>query len=191
MRAFEDGWIDERSRGRAAGSGERPRTADERRREIEAFRGRVLSVTYNLERLVDALIVWHLFRARDDGMAGVFEEDILHGGSLGLEKKVRLVRSIAEDWLYDEDDDPVGFGQAIVAAKSYRDQVAHWPTRLQPLEDQDGKVVDYAVFMEKGAVSTKLTVETRDRWLATIADASSRTQAVIDRITKHIQSGLE
>lgn len=191
MRAFEDGWIDERSRGRAAVSGECPRTADERRREIEAFRGRVLSVTYNLERLVDAVIIWHLFRDRDDGMAGVFEEDILHGGSLGLEKKVRLVRSIAENWLYDEDDDPVGFGQAIAAAKSYRDQVAHWPTRLQPLEDQAGNVVDYAVFMEKGAVSTKLTVETRGQWLATIADASSRTQAIIDRITKHIRSGLE
>ena len=144
MRAFEDGWIDERSRARAAGPVERRRTADDLRREIEGFRGQVLSVTYNLERLVDAAIVWHLFRDRDDGMAAVFEEDILHGGSLGLERKVRLVRSIAEDWLYDEDDDPVEFGHAITAAKSYRDQVAHWPTRLQPLEDTDGNVVDYA-----------------------------------------------
>ena len=148
-------------------------------------------MTYNLERLVDAAIVWHLFRDRDDGMAAVFEEDILHGGSLGLERKVRLVRSIAEDWLYDEDDDAVGFGHAITAAKSYRDQVAHWPTRLQPLEDTDGNVVDYAVFLEKGSVSTELTVQTRQKWIATIADAISRTQAIINRISKHIRSGLE
>lgn len=191
MRAFEDGWIDERSRMRVSGSIERIRSADDVRREIEGFRGRVLSLTYNLERLVDALIVWHLFRDRDDGMAGVFEEDILHSGSLGLERKVRLVRSIAEEWLYDEDDDPVGFGRAITAAKSYRDQVAHWPTRLEPLEDEAGRVVDYAAFIEKGSASTKLTKQTRDEWLAMIVDASAQTRAIIDRITAHVRSGIE
>ena len=191
MRAFEDGWIDERSRGRAAaGRVERPRTADDVRREVEAFRGRVLSLTYNLERLVDAVIVWHLFRDRDDGMAGVFEEDILHGGTLGLERKVRLVRSIAEDWLYDEDDDPVGFGRAIAAAKSYRDQVAHWPARLQPLEDETGSPVDYAAFIEKGTASTELTTRTKGDWLATIENASLRTQTIIDRIKDHIRLSL-
>ena len=191
MRAFKDGWIDEGSRRRAAGPVEQPRTADDVRREVEGFRGRVLSLTYNLERLVDSLIVWHLFRDRDDGMAGVFEEDILHGGSLGLERKVRFVRSIAEEWLYDEDDDPAGFGRTITAAKSYRDAVAHWPTRLQPLEDETGTVVDYSAYIEKGTVSIELTSRTRGDWLATIADASSRTQAIIDRITKHIRSALE
>ena len=82
-------------------------------------------------------------------MAGIFEEDILHGGSLGLERKVRLARSIADEWLYDEDDDVAGFGRAIGMAKSYRDQVAHWPTHLQPLENEEGCMVDYAAFMEK------------------------------------------
>ena len=124
-------------------------------------------------------------------MAGVFEEDILHGGAHGLERKVRLARAIARDWLYDEDDDPVGFGQAIAAAKSYRDQVAHWPTRLQPLEYETGSVVDYAAFIEKGAASTELTTSTRDEWLATIADASSRTQAIIAQIKEQTQSGHE
>lgn len=191
MRAFEDGWIDERSLKRAASPVESPRTADEVRREVEGFRGRVLSLTYNLERLIDALIVWHLFRDRDDGMASVFEEDILHGGSLGLERKVRLARAIAEEWLYDQDDDVVGYGRAIVSAKSYRDQVAHWPTRLQPLEVESGCVVDYVAFIEKGRTSTMLTSEVMTDWLATVEEASSKTQAIIDRITGHIRAGLD
>jgi hypothetical protein len=191
MRAFEDGWIDHRSRDRSTDHFGFVKSADEVRREIEAFRGRVLSLTYNLERLVDALIVWYLFRDREDGMASVFEEDILHSGALGLERKVRLARAIAKDWLYDEEGDPADYGRAIAAAKSHRDQVAHWPTRLQPLEDSDGNVVNYAVFIEKGAASTELTSDTRDAWFAGIEDASSRTQAIINRITKHIRSGLE
>lgn len=191
MRAFEDGRIDGRLRRRATGSVEPPRTADDIRREVDAFRGRVLSLTYNLERLVDSLIVWHLFRDRDDGMAGVFEEDILHGGGLGLERKVRLARTIAEEWLYDEDDDLVDYGRAIASAKSFRDQVAHWPTRLEPVEDNSGNVVDYVSHIEKGETSTPLTAEVMASWLATIEDASSRTQAIIDHIINHIRSGLE
>lgn len=191
MRAFEDGRIDGRSRRRAAGSVEPPRTADDVRRQVDGFRGRVLSLTYNLERLVDSLIVWHLFRDRDDGTAAVFEEDVLHGGNLGLERKVRLARTIAEEWLYDEDDDVVGYGRAIASAKSFRDQVAHWPTRLEPVEDESGHVVDYISHIEKGGASTPLTAEVMACWLATIENASSRTQAIIDRITNHIRSGLE
>ena len=191
MRAFEDGWVDERSFKRVTSPVERPRSADDVRREIEGFRGRVLSLTYNLERLVDALIVWHLFRDRSDGMASVFEEDILHGGSLGLERKVRFARTIAEEWLYDEDEDLAGFSRAIASAKSYRDQVAHWPTRLQPLQDEHGCVVDFIAFIEKGGTSTILTSEAMTEWLATIEEASSRVQAIIDRITGHLRAGLD
>lgn len=191
MRAFEDGWVDERSPKRVTGVVERPRTADEVRRETDAFRGRVLSLTYNLERLVDALIVWHLFRDRDDGTAAVFEEDILYGGSLGLERKVRLARTIATEWLCDEEDDLGGFSRGIASAKAYRDQVAHWPTRLQPFEDEDGCVVDYVAFIEKGGASTMLSSEVMAEWLDNIQEASTRTQAIIDRITNHIRSGLE
>lgn len=191
MRAFEDGWIDERSQGRAREPVARPRDANDVRRDVEGFRGRVLSLTYNLERLVDALIVWHLFRDRDDGMAAVFEEDILHAGGLGLDRKVRLARTIAQEWLYDGSDDVNGYGRVIASAKSYRDQVAHWPTRLQPLDDENGRVVDYVAFIEKGGASTMLTAEEMLRWQATIEDASVRTQTIIDRITAHIRAGLD
>jgi hypothetical protein len=191
MRAFKDGWVDERSRKRVASPVDQPRTLDEVRREVDGFRGRVLSLTYDLERLVDALIVWHLFRDREDGMAAVFEEDILYGGSLGVERKVRLARTIAEEWLYDEEDDPGEFCRAIALAKSYRDQVAHWPTRLQPSENEAGCVVDYVAFIEKGATSTMLTSDTMTEWLGTIEKASMSTQAIIDRIIQHTRAGLE
>ena len=190
MRAFEDGWIDKRSHKQLIGELSERRTAEEVRGEVEAFRGRVISRVYNLERLIDALIVWHLFRDRDDGMAAIFEEDILFGGSLGLDRKVRLARKIAAHWLGNGEEDLTGFDDAITSAKMYRDCVAHWPTRLLPILDSQDETVDYLVSIEKGGSSTLLTSEAILSWLRTIEEAILQTQKVIDCITESVRSGI-
>lgn len=87
MHSFEDGRIDHSSLRRYQGQESKLRPPDDVRSEVDAFRGRVISLAYGLERQIGALILWHLFRDRDDGTAGEFKETVLYGGGLGLEKK--------------------------------------------------------------------------------------------------------
>jgi hypothetical protein len=189
MYPFEDGWIDARSAERVDGSLVHERDADTVRRDIEGFRGKVLSASYGLERKLDALIIWHLFRNREDGMAAFFEDNFLK--DLGLERKVRAVQRIAKFW--NPDDVETGdFARRLAKAKSYRDRVAHWPTRLQPLTMEDGRVADYRVHLLEGknGESVILDTQVQSDWLAEIEVVTADLESLVDDVRRIARSGL-
>jgi hypothetical protein len=136
---------------------------------------------------LDALIVWHLFLNRQDGMAAFFEENILR--DLGLERKVKLARNIAKHW-FDEEIDTEKLVRAIAKAKSYRDRIAHWPTRLQPLKIKNGRIVDFRVHMEKGDSTTVLDVNVQNGWLTEIAEARAGLKVLVNKIYELAKSGI-
>jgi hypothetical protein len=187
MRPFEDGWIDERSTETLPRHDGPIREPAILREEIERFRGRVLSKAYALERHLDAMIVWHLFRDRQDGMAAFFEDHILQEGGVGFGRKASLARKIAAHWAEDSDEAAM-VGSAVGRAKDFRDRVAHWPVKLQPLRTPDGVTVDYRVHIVKGESVFVLGPQEQDAWLSAIEEADSLVRILIDRICEFSRS---
>lgn len=187
MAHFEDGWIDRRNSQLILQPPQHERDAETVRKEVEGFRGQVLSRAYCLERLLDTVIIWHLFLDRQDGMALFFEENILQ--DLGLERKIKLVHRIANYWS-PEDIDILLLRTRVTRSKSYRDRVAHWPTRLEPLTTKNGEVLDYIVYLEKGNVSELLDSKAMSEWLAEMDAACSDMKALITLVRSIARSNL-
>jgi hypothetical protein len=189
MYPFEDGWIDV-SRAEAVGLvPDLSRDAALVRRQTDGFRGRILSEAYSLERSLNRLILWHLFRDRDDGTAAFFENNILLESGFGLERKVSLVCKIAEHWAIDEED-AHSFRVGLRKVKLFRDRVAHWPTWLQPLTAPDGQTVDYRVHITKGSETYALTEQEQTEWLMRIREVIGTVDELTDRIQEWLRSGL-
>jgi hypothetical protein len=175
-----DGWVFEKS-AIPADTATRPQTAAGILAEISTFRGAMLSGAYAVERALDRLILWHLFRNRRDGTARFFEEHILANGRFGLATKVGVAVKIAEEWHWEEapTDD---LRRAVINAKDYRDRVAHWPVWLQPLTDIHGDHICYRAFISKGGRSVLLDTETRKDWLDVISLAAELCENLSERI---------
>lgn len=190
MRVFDDGRVDAR---RAVTVDEQHTdrgTPEALRAEIDAFRGRVLSAAYALERRLDALIVWHLFGDRQDGAAGFFEENILHEGGFGLERKVRVARKIAAEWHWEGDEEQ-SWESSLTAAKRYRDRVAHWPMWLQPCVLPTGETIGYRAHLEKGDESYAMDEGQRRSWIEELESCTRAIETTISRVIEHRRSGLE
>ena len=150
------------------------------REEVERFRGCVLSKAYALERQIDVMILWHLFRDRQDGMAAFFEDNILQDG-VGFGRKVSLARKIAEDWA-DDSEKAAQIGSLVSRAKEYRDRVAHWPVKLCPIVTPDDVTVDYRPRITKGKATFALGPSEQDVWLAVMDEAAAAILVLIARI---------
>lgn len=104
---------------------------------------------------------------------------------------MRLAHKIAEYCAFEEEFDVVRYKTLVTEAKSIRDRVAHWPTRLQPLVDPSDTPVDYIPHLEKGNLSFALTSALRDEWLTTNSDSSVITKTIARQIDEYCNSGFE
>lgn len=149
---------------------------------VATARGRVLSSAYDLEVNLDRVIVWHLFRDRDDGMAAFFEDNILREHSFGLDRKCKLVGKLARDWL-DERDDAKAFADLLDSARRYRNMCAHWPARLYPVTTADGlSFRGLEVKLEKGDERHGFEPDDVNSWLDVLVQAGNTAFALAERI---------
>jgi hypothetical protein len=144
------------------------RTAEDVRAEVAHFRGEMLSKAYALERQLDNLITWHLFRLRFDSASGFFSEHILQSGAFGLQLKTRLATLIVREWDWNEDIDAANLVKRLNLSKARRDRVAHWPTTLRPIRLPGGQVVDFLPVMGNGDDRSELTTAEQAQWLSEI-----------------------
>lgn len=179
MRPPFDGWVD-KGAARVANDGATrpPRGEVEVRRSIATFRGEVLSAAYAFEGSLDTVIVWHLFRNRQDGMAAFFEDSVLRDNSFGLGRKIRMAGAIIDYWA-DEKDQGQSDKALFEAVRNYRNRIAHWPTRLVPLlEHRGGGAVDFEVELVKDGQVEVLDELNQARWLNEISQAQQRLDAL-------------
>jgi hypothetical protein len=170
-----DGWIDHGA-SREILDGERVAevSEDQALQLIAQFRGEILAAAYLLEASLDRLILWHLFRDRQDGMAAFFEDLILREIGFGLERKVRVAHAIIDYWNGD-DSQAANDKRLLDRARHIRNQVAHWPSRLVPVL-QGGDAVGFDLEMVKGNEVTALNELARQQILDDFGQARARLE---------------
>lgn len=170
-----DGWVDHQSARKAEDEDLGTLVSEgDALRSLAAFRGEVLAAAYALENSLETLILWHLFRNRDDGMAAFFEDQVLRENGFGLERKIRLVYAIIDHWSDDEiqaQEDK----RRLDRARQTRNQIAHWPARLIPVV-KDGNVVGYDVALVRGNRAIDINASARRQLMVDFEDAKSRLQ---------------
>lgn len=167
-----DGWVDLRGM-RQAREGEIVPIASEEqaRQSVASFRGEVLAAAYALESSLEILILWHLFRDRQDGMAAFFEDAVLRESGFGLERKVRLTNAIIDYW--SDSDQALDDKGRLGRARQIRNQVAHWPARLIPVQRGED-ILGFDVQLVKGDKLVLLDGPSRLHIVRDFAEACKR-----------------
>lgn len=183
-----DGWVDCRA-ARAAAEGELVPSGseDHARSGLAQFRGEVLAAAYALESELETLILWHLFRDRQDGMAAFFEDLFLRENGFGLERKIRVVHAIIDYWSDDEQQARAD-KLRLDAARQIRNQVAHWPARLVPVQ-RDGATIGFDVELVKGERVVPLDESARRQLIEGFEHAKRRLELLSAELADFARRG--
>ncbi len=111
--------------------------------KIHRLRGGILSDAYNIESILDTILIAYFFKDSDtnkDASAALFQDEVLRN-LLSFDKKLKLFKSILQASLKGFEDAKVFYENAD-QFRQIRNIFSHYPTWIEPIEPETPGVIE-------------------------------------------------